>query len=309
LSNPSSKILVYGANSAQGIPVVNQLLKAGFRVRVFVRDRAKAQSLFGEDVEIFTGMLEDKVSLRSANEGIDRVFLVLPLEYRFEIAVTQGRNAIDAARNAGVKLLVFNSSTNIPAEVTDVAAFEIKRSVEDYLRHSTLPYIVLRPPLYMDNLAALWSMPSIVNQSVVAYPLPAEIKVAWISLDDTAALVVAALARPGLAGSTFDIGGLESVNGQEIAQLFTQVLNRPFTYQQIPIDAFEQGLNQAFGEPTGTEIAKIYRWRAAHPESEAVDMSAILQQLPNALPSASAIELTTFAQWIKLNKWSISLQD
>jgi NAD(P)H dehydrogenase (quinone) len=295
MSNP--KILVYGANSAQGIPVVHRLLKAGFQVRVFVRDRAKAQSLFGQDVEIFTGTLEDKASLRSANDGIDRVFLVLPLEYRFDVAVNQGQNAIDAACDAGVKLLVINCSINIPAEVTDVAAFEIKRSVEDYLRHSTLPYIILRPPLYMDNLAAPWSMPSIVHQSVVAYPLPAESKIAWISLDDTAALVVAALERPELAGSTFDIGGLESVNGQQIAQLFTQVLNRPFTYQQIPIDAFEQGLNQAFGEPTGTEIAKIYRWRATHPESGDIDMSTVLPQLP--------IELTTFTQWIKLNKWTI----
>lgn len=191
MSNP--KILVYGANSAQGVPVVRRLLKAGYRVRVFVRDRSKAQSLFGRDVEIFTGTLEDKVSLDSANEGIDRVFLVLPLEYRFDVAVNQGRNAIDAARNAGVKLLVFNSSTNIPTAITDIAAFEIKRSVEDYIRQSTLPSIILRPPLYMDNLAAPWSMPSIVDRRIVAYPLPAEIKVSWISLDDTAALVVAAL--------------------------------------------------------------------------------------------------------------------
>jgi NAD(P)H dehydrogenase (quinone) len=100
-----------------------------------------------------------------------------------------------------------------------------------------------------------------------------------------------------LAGSVFDISGLESVNGQEIDQLFTQVLNRPFTYAQIPIDAFEKGLNQAFGEPTGTEIAKIYRWRSANPASEEIDMSAVLQKLP--------IELTTFAQWIKLNQWTI----
>jgi NAD(P)H dehydrogenase (quinone) len=295
MSNP--KILIYGANSAQGIPVVRRLLKANYQVRVFVRDRAKAQSLFGRDVEIFTGTLEDKASLDAANEGIERVFLVLPLEYRFDVAVNQGRNAIDAARNAGVKLLVFNSSTNIPTETTDVAAFEIKRSVEEYIRQSTLPYIILRPPLYMDNLAAPWSIPSIVNQSVVAYPLPAEIKVAWISLDDTAALVVAALDRLELAGSIFDIGGLESVNGSEIAQLFTQVLNRPFTYQQIPIDAFEQGLNQAFGEPNGTEIARIYRWRAAHPDTEKIDMNAVLKKLP--------IELTTFAEWIKLIQWTI----
>jgi NAD(P)H dehydrogenase (quinone) len=302
MSNP--KILVYGANSAQGIPVVRRLLKANNslperlqqQVRVFVRDRAKAQSLFGKDVEIVTGTLEDKASLRCANEGIDRVFLVLPLEYRFDVAVTQGQNAIDAAGDAGVKLVVFNSSTNIPTEVTDVAAFEIKRSVEEYLRQSTLPYIILRPALYMDNLAAPWSRSSIV-ESVVAYPLPAESKVAWISLDDTAALVVAALARSELAGATFDIGGIEAVNGQEIARLFTQVLNRPFTYGQIPIDAFEQGLNRAFGEPTGTEIAKIYRWRAAHPDTGSVDMSTILHQLP--------IALTTWIEWIKLNKWTI----
>jgi NAD(P)H dehydrogenase (quinone) len=305
MSNPSPKILVYGANSAQGIPVVKRLIRAGYRVRVFVRDRAKAQSLFGQDIEIFTGTLEDKASLRDANEGIDRVFLVLPLEYRFDVAVNQGRNAIEAARNAGVKLLVFNSSTNIPPETTDIAAFEIKRSIEDYLRQSTLPYISLRPLLYMDNLAAPWSIPSIVHQSVVAYPLPAEIKVSWISLDDTAALVVAALERPELAGSTFDIGGLESLNGQEIAQLFTQVLNRPFTYEQIPIDAFEQGLNQAFGAPTGTEIAKIYRWRSAHPESGKVDMSAVLQKLPIPQSGRSANELTTFDRWIKLNQWTI----
>jgi NAD(P)H dehydrogenase (quinone) len=303
MSNP--KILVYGANSAQGIPVVHRLLKAGYLVRVFVRDRAKAQSLFGGDVEIFTGTLEDKASLDAANEGIDRVFLVLPLEYRFDVAVNQGRNANDAARNAGVKLLVFNSSTNIPTEVTDVAAFEIKRSVEDYIRQSTLPYIILRPHLYMDNLAAPWSMPSIVHQSVVAYPLPAEIKVAWISLDDTAALVVAALDRLELAGSIFDIGGIESVNGQEIAQLFTQVLNRPFTYQQIPIDAFEQGLNQAFSEPNGTEIANIYRWRSAHPEAEKIDMNAVLKKLPIPQSGRSANELTTFAEWIKLTQWTI----
>ena len=94
--------LIYGANSAQGIPVVRRLLKANNslpewlhqQVRVFVRDSAKAQSLFGKDVEIATGTLEDKASLRCANEGIDRVFLVLPLEYRFDVAVTQGQNPI-----------------------------------------------------------------------------------------------------------------------------------------------------------------------------------------------------------------------
>lgn len=298
MSDLLPKILVYGANSAQGIPVVSRLLKEGYQVRVFVRDRDKAQSLFSKSVEIATGTLEDKDNLKRANEGIDRVFLVLPLEYRFDIATTQGYNAIDAARDAGVQLLVFNTSTFIPQQVTDAAAFEIKRNVEQHIHQSGVPYVILRPPVYMDNLAAPWSISKIVHQSVVAYPLPPEIKVSWISLDDAAAFAVAALQRPELTGSTFDIGGSEAVTGQEIAERFTQVLNRPFTYQQIPIDAFEQGLNQAFGEPTGTEIAKIYRWRSAHPEDGEIDVSTVLQKLP--------IKLTTFNQWIQGIEWAES---
>lgn len=289
MSHPSPKILVYGANSAQGTPVVKRLLKEGHQVRVFVRDRNKAQSLFSDSVEIVTGTLEDQDSLKRANEGIDRVFLVLPLEYRFDVATTQGYNAIKAAQDAGVKLLVFNTSTSIPEQITDATAFEIKRNVVQHLHQSGVPFIILRPPIYIDNLAAPWSMSSIIHHNVVAYPLSAEIRVSWITLDDAAAFAVEALQRPELSGSTFDIGGPKSVNGKEIAEQFAKVLNRPFTYQEIPIDAFEQGLNQAFGKPTGTEIAKIYRWRAVY--SEDVDMNAVLQKLP--------IKLTAFDQWIQ----------
>ena len=298
MSNLSPKILVHGANSAQGIPVVRHLLREGYQVRVFVRDREKAQSLFSEKVEIATGILEDKDSLQQAYRGIERVFLVLPLEYRFDVATTQGHNAVNAARDAGVELLVFNTSTTIPDQATDVAAFEIKRNVEQHLRQSGVPYVVLRPLVYMDNLAASWSIPSIVHQSVIAYPLPSEIKVSWIGLDDAAAFAITALQRPELSGSIFDIGGPEALNGQEIAERFTEVLNRPFTYQQIPIDSFEQGLNQAFGEPIGTEIAKIYRWQTAYPEEGAIDASTALAKLP--------VKLTTFEQWIQGVRWTES---
>jgi len=294
--NPSDKILVYGANSAQGIPVVRKLLKENLQVRVFVRDREKAQSLFPINVEIFAGNLDDRNDLMQANEGIDRVFLVLPIEYQFDVAINRGYNAIDAARNAGAQLIVFNASTSIPSQTTDVAAFEIKRRVEQYLQQSGVPYIILRPPIYMDNLSAPWSMPSIVHQNVVAYPLPPEVKISWISLNDSASFAVAALHRAELNGSTFEIGGPEAIDGREIAEQFAKVLRRSFTYQQIPIDAFEQGLNKAFGEPMGTEIAKIYRWRAAHPEDGAIDMSTVLPKLP--------VKLTTFQEWIHSVEWA-----
>jgi NAD(P)H dehydrogenase (quinone) len=297
MNSQPQKILVYGANGAQGSPVVKKLVQKGYQVRVLVRDRDKAQAVFPHSVEIVEGSLEDEDSLKLANEGIDRVSLVLPLEYRSTLAITKGSNAINAARDAGVQLLVFNTSTSIPQQITDAAAFEIKRNLENYLQASGVPSIILRPPVYMDNLAAPWSLPSI-HQGVVAYPLPSHIKVSWISLDDTAALTVAALEHPELAGETFDIAGPEALNGQEIAEKFTKVLDRSFSYQEIPLDGFEQGLNQAFGEPTGTEITKIYRWRANHPDEGEVNVDAVLQKLP--------VNLTTFEQWLQMTDWNTS---
>lgn len=295
MSNSLPKILVYGANSSQGIPVVQQLLNEGYPVRVFVRDRTKADSLFSTAVEIVTGTLEDQESLKQANEGIDHVFLVLPLEFRLEVAIAQGNNVIDTARNAGVKLLVFNTSTFVPQQTTDAHAFEIKREIEKSLYRSNIPHIILRPSIYMDNLAAPWSLSSIVHQGVIAYPLPPDVKVSWISLRDTAAIAIAALKRPDLAGSIFDIGGPEKLTGEEIAEKFSKVLDRSFVYQQIPIDGFERGLKHEFGELAGIEIAKIYRWRAANSEAGITDLSPILDKLP--------VNLTAFEHWIKSVKW------
>ncbi|MBD2101688.1 SDR family oxidoreductase [Leptolyngbya sp. FACHB-261] len=293
--NSSPKVLVYGATGAQGNPVVMQLLQKGYSVRILVRNPDKAKALFPTEVEIVKGALEDFDSLKRANEGIERVFLHLPLEYRSDAATSQGRNAIDAAHEAGISLVVFNTSTFIPKEPTDVAAFEIKRNVEQYLQTSRIPNIVLRPHIYIDNLAAPWSASAIV-QGIVSYPLPANIKVSWISLQDAAALAVAALERSQLAGAAFEIGGPETLTGAEIAERFEHVLGRSFSYQAIPLDDFEQGLNQAFGEPTGTEIAKIYRWRATHPEIERVDMTDVLQKLP--------VQLTLLEQWIGQIPWN-----
>lgn len=148
----------------------------------------------------------------------------------------------------------------------------------------------------MDNLAASWSIFNIVHHSIVAYPLPKAVKSSWSSLNDVAELAIAALERPELAGMTFEIGGSETLSGEEIAEQFSDLFNRLFIYQEILIDAFEQGLNQAFGEPTGTEIAKIYRWRAAHPNAGTVDTTPVLQKLP--------VQLATLKQWIQNTDWA-----
>ena len=69
------------------------------------------------------GDLGDPDSLANANADRDRAVLQLPLQYDFELHEAYGRNAVDSAGAAGVKLVVFNTSAHvIPGE--NVHAYE-----------------------------------------------------------------------------------------------------------------------------------------------------------------------------------------
>ncbi len=296
LEYKQKSVLVYGGTGVQGSPVVRRLLQQHFRVRVLVRNSCKAEALQQSGAEVAVGNLNDLASLKKASEGMDAVFLQLPLE--FSSAVTEyGCNAIDAAKTAGVSYVVFNTSVLVPDSNVNVKALDLKRKVEMYLQQSGLQYVILRPTFYMENLAAPWSAPAIVHQGTVAYPMTSEFKASWISVEDLGAFAVEALKRPELSGSVFNVGGSEALTGNEIAQQFAAVFGRAVNYYPIPLEQFEQQMNAAMGEPMGTEIAALYRWFVSQPQSPAViDPQPVLQQLP--------VQITPLKDWIRSQNWS-----
>ena len=97
-------VLVYGATGTQGGPVVDQLLTAGWPVRVVTRDAERARAFAVRGAEVAVADLGDRETLRAAHVGVDRVVLHLPLQYDFALHERYGRNAIDAARDADVSM-------------------------------------------------------------------------------------------------------------------------------------------------------------------------------------------------------------
>ena len=299
--NPMSgqPILVYGADGAQGSPVVRRLLAAGRPVRVLVRRPERAAGWRALGAEAVVADLDDPPSLRRATDGAAAVSLHLPQGYDPATTVRQGIAAIDAAQSAGVAALLLNTSSPVPTEPTGVPAFEAKRAIVAHLRGSGVPHAVLRPTFYMGNLAGPWTAPSIVRDGVIAYPVPAHVPGAWVDAEDVAALTVAILARPDLAGSgaAYDVGGPELLDGPALAARFTAALGRPVRYQAIPIDAFAAGLDAALGAPAGTEIAKLYRWVEANPRAQVG-----AQEWPESL-ARLGVARTRLDGWIRAQDW------
>lgn len=292
-------ILVYGATGQQGGPVARQLLKAGRRIRVLTRNPDRAESLREAGAEIAIGDLGDPASLEAASEGVEAAFFHSPLEFDTDVAITYGRNAIDAAGSARISLFVFDTSFPVPSSLTGIAANDIRYELQTYLKSSEIPNIVIRPPYYTENFSLPFAAPAdIVHQGVLRYPPgPRDVRISWITMEDMGALAAEALSHPELAGSVFDVGGPEALNGDEVAERFAAILDRPVTYDPFSFDQYEQLLNAVMGEPIGTEVTKQIRYNAEHPDLLSVsDMQPVLDKLP--------VRLTTLDQWASNVPWS-----
>lgn len=301
MTHVQQRVLVYGAGGVQGGAVVERLLAAGHAVRALTRSERAIRSLESAGAEVVTADLGDPASLITASTGVHAVVLIVPIEFDAARAVAYGRNAIDAARAAGVQLIVFNTGTRIPAMPTNVAGFEIKRQIEEHLWTSGVPAIVLRPTFYMENFAGPWTAPAITQHATVAYPIPRALRAAWISAADAAAFTVAALERPALAGTTFEIGGPEALDGDTIAAHFSAALGRPISYSAIPLDSFEQQLSPVIGPQNAAALVEMYRWMEAQPHSTlfTADQGALLAALP--------VTLTPLEHWIQTQDWPVAI--
>lgn len=290
-----SKTLVYGGTGAQGRAIVERLLAEGNAVRVATRQTRDAAGLTGA-AELVMADFEDADSLRAASAGCDRVVLLLPLMFDVAKAERWTANVVKAAAAAGAALIVLDSSAPSPAEMTGVAAIDVRIRAEHVVRNGDMPNIVLRPTIYLDNLTAPWSAPSIVAARVVAYPLPPEVLVRWTTWRDVAAFVAAAVTRPDLAGQAFDLGGVDALHGPALAAAFGRALDKEHDYAAIPLPAFEQGLNSALGAPVGTEIARLYQWFADAGASRiAADGSEAAATL--------GVARTPVTEWIAQQDW------
>ncbi|MFJ8585307.1 SDR family oxidoreductase [Streptomyces sp. NPDC093595] len=256
------RVAVVGATGFQGGAVARLLAERHHRVRTLTR-RPDGDRPPLPGVSFASGDLGDAEDVRQLFDGATHAAVVLPLVYEPERVRRYARNIADAALDAGVRRLVYNANTRIPSVTTGVAAFETRRIAEEVLRDSGVPLVVLRPPVYLDNLFSPWNGPALVNDGVLAYPLPAHTPVAWLSHRDLAEAVLGALTADGVEGGTFDIGGARSLTGEQLAEAFGQGLGRTVRYRALDPDVFEQGLAAVLGPVAAAGVAGIYHYMAS----------------------------------------------
>ena len=297
------KVLIFGATGDQGELQLAPLLRRNYQVRAALRRPDQADSRLA-GIECVRADYDDPPSLFAASEKIDAVLLNMPFIFDKDLAQTYGKRVVDAARQAGVRLIVFNTSAYVADHDLGLSAHDGRVAIEAAIRAGGVPYVILRPVVFMDNTLRPWEKPSIVERGIFAYPAGPSLKISWVSLGDVAEYMVKALDSPKAWNRSFVVGGPEILIGDEVAQRLSQGVGKTIRFQSITPDQFARtmsklvtGIEEVAPDSIWDRMGQFYRWYNAQPISPlAVDLGPLLDALP--------IEPTPFATWAKRQDWS-----
>jgi uncharacterized protein YbjT (DUF2867 family) len=233
-------ILVIGSTGTIGSLVVEGLAKQGAKVSAMVRQVGKASLPAG--VEAVVGDLTDVASLRKAMTGVRTLFLLNALA---PDEVTQSLQALNVAREAGIRRIVYLSVINAD-KYPDVPHFTGKHTVERMIEQLELPATILRPAYFMQNDISI--QPVITGYGVFPMPIGSR-GVAMVDARDIADVAVAELLRRDRAADalplvTLDVAGPELLTGESAAAVWSQALGRSINYGGDDVAAFEAQLTQ-----------------------------------------------------------------
>jgi len=212
-------------------------------VAAIVRDPAKAATLFPEGVTVRQGDYTRPETLDAAFAGAERVLLISSNALGERVA--QHRNAIEAAKRAGLKRLAYTSVLH--ADVSRLALAEEHRQTEAVIAASGLPFTLLRNGWYTENYAASIP-PSLQHGAFIGAAQDG--RIASAARSDYALAAAIALLNDEGEQVIHELAGDESYTLTDFAAEISRQAGRAVPYVNMPEAEFLAALKGA-GLPDG----------------------------------------------------------
>jgi uncharacterized protein YbjT (DUF2867 family) len=267
-----------GATGRHAHLVLPELTKRNVEVRALVRNEERAQVARrnGAD-EVIVGDLRDPSDLAEAVSGMEGVFHIGPAHAAAE--ADMGLAMVAAARAAGVRKFVFSGviHPSISAMTNHAAA---KLPVEEALYSSELDFTVLQPAMFMQNFERSWN--DIVERDRLAQPYSLSSKMCSVDYRDVAEVAAMAITGDELSYGTFELCAPGMQDSHDTAAILSEVLGRPITAVQMPLDQFTSQLPGGAFRAGMTRMMTHYD-RHGLPGGNALVLRAILGREPRSL--------------------------
>jgi uncharacterized protein YbjT (DUF2867 family) len=286
-------IVVVGATGAQGKGIVNALVKDGtFNVRAVTRHPEKYS---GKADEVVFGDLTNTQSLKEAFKNAYGAFVVTNF-WEAADEMGEGKNAVDAAKAAGIKHFVWSTLPDVESISKgefEVPHFTNKAKVDKLVRNAGFKYYTfVQPPFYFQNFVQLMSpQPKPDGSTGWTLPIDPAKKVFHMSdINDLGKVVTGVFLQPEKVGD-----GVYLSLATELKS-FNDIMNayrangKAYSFTQVPVEVFSTFFKGA------KEVAEMLGYFEKHtymgPDSKA--------QIKLAKKIATK-EFVPFQEWISQN--------
>jgi NAD(P)H dehydrogenase (quinone) len=229
-------IAVTGSTGVLGRRVAERvaagLSPADARLRLVVRDPARAPSIPGAEVTAFPGGYSDGPGFAAALEGVHTLYLVSAAEA--EDRLQQHLTAVDAAAEAGVARIVYTSFLGASPD----AVFTLVRqhhATEQAIALTGVRWTALRHSMYADFVPFFATLEG--DRAVIAAPA-GDGRISFVSRDDCADVGAAVLLDDSdrLDGQTLDVTGPSAITLAGAAAVLTEITGRPAEYRDQTVE-------------------------------------------------------------------------
>jgi len=235
-------LLITGANGQLGRLIVEEVLgrdpEAEFVVSV--RDPEAASDLAERGVEVRQGDYDDPDSLKATFAGVDRLLLMPTPTPDPEARVQQMLPVIEAAKEAGVKHIVYPGTAQ--AEGLGFPLLDAHARVFAAIEATGIPSTHLRNGIYTEVIAG--EVAGAVAAGELAAPVD-DAKVAPVLRSDLAPAIATVLLEDGHEGKTYDLTGQDAVSWDELAGLAGERAGETIPFRSIDDEEAKSRLEAA----------------------------------------------------------------
>jgi NAD(P)H dehydrogenase (quinone) len=246
-------ILITGAGGKTGRTLVKMLSKVeGVRGFAHREEHVSVLKALGAE-KVIVGNMRDENALRAALQDMHAVYHICPNMNPNEVEI--GQLMIELARANGVEHFVYHSVLH--PQIEAMPHHWDKLRVEEMLFESGLPFTILQPAPYMQNLLAGWK--SMLEEGVLRVPYSVNSKFSLVDLQDVAEVAKIVLTQPNHTNATYELVGTTSLSHVEAAEILSRMLNREVHAQKERISDWRLRVAE-MSEYTVENLVKMFEY-------------------------------------------------
>jgi len=169
---------------------------------------------------------------------------------------------------------------------TNIPHFDSKYKVEQHIASIKIPYTIVAPVYFMDNVFTPWFLPSI-QEGTLKFAMPEDRPLQQVSVDNIGAFSAAMIERrEKVFGQRFDIAG-DELTGKETVAAISKASGRTIGYE---------GFDPEFMRADNADFAEMFSW------FNKVGYSADIKNLRKEFPE---VPWQNLEEWAQQQDWSV----